>query len=88
MAGGFQAKLAGAGAIQQPACQFSVFDQRAADIGDAFAIERLGAQAAHPMRIVDDGDARREDAKAHFVFEEGDAASDGGAGNSAGEMTQ
>ena len=53
-------QLPGAGAIQQPGGEPAVFDQGAAAVGDAFAVERLGAQAAQAVGIVDDGDAGRE----------------------------
>ncbi len=40
------------------------------------------------MGIVDDGDAGREDFRAHQILEEAHAAGDGGAGDGAGEMPQ
>ena len=81
-------KLPRAGAVQQPGLQHAVLDQGAPRVGDAFAVERLGAQAAHAMRIVDDRDAGREHFLAHPVLQETHAARDGGAGNRAREMTQ
>ena len=50
---------------------------RAAPVGDAFAVERLGAQAAPAVRIVDDVDAGRQTSRcAQLVLEEADAARD------------
>ena len=88
VAGRLQAELLGAGAIEQPGLQHAVLDHRDARVGDAFAVERLGAQAANPVRIVNDGDGGREDLLAHPVLEEADAAGDGGAGNRARQMAQ
>src|SRR6185437_17063350 len=61
-------------------------DDGAAAIGDALAVEGLGAQAAAPVRIVDDGDRCREDALAEAVLEEAGAARDRRAGDGADEM--
>ena len=86
MAGGFQPQLPGAGAVQHPAGEAAFFDKGAALVGDAFAVERLGAQPAQPVRIVNDGNAGGEHLFAHPVFQEADAARDGVAGNRPGEM--
>ena len=51
-----QPELARRAQIEQPGRQHAVVDDGAALVGDAFAVERPRAQAALPVRIVDDGD--------------------------------
>ena len=59
IAGRLQPELPRRGAVEQPAGQHAAVDQLGARaVGDALAVERLGAQAAAAMRIVDDGDRR------------------------------
>ncbi len=86
MAGRGQAQLSGAGTVQQPCRQHARVDQRRALVGDALAVERLGAQPADAVRIIDDPDVRPEHGLAHLVLEEADTAGDGAAGDGADEM--
>src|SRR6202041_1345737 len=46
-----------------------------------FAVERLGAQATLPMRVLDDADRLGEDARAELVLQEAGAARDRRAGD-------
>ena len=86
MAGGGELELPRRAAIQQPGRQHAILDQGALLVGDAFAVERLGAQAARAVRIVDDADALGEDLLAHLVLEEAGAARDRRAVDGADEM--
>ena len=54
--------------------------------GEAVAVERTRAQPARAQRVVDDADARREDALAALVLQEARAPRDRSAVGRAGEM--
>ena len=88
MAGGLKSQLPRAGAIQQPGGELAVIDQGRALIGDTFAIEGLGAQAAPAVRIVHHLDAICEHGLSQPVLEKRDAARDRRARNGTGEMAQ
>ena len=57
MTGGGQAEFARGAAVEQPGHQHAVIDQSEFFAGDAFAVERMRAQAAHAQRVVDDANA-------------------------------
>ena len=86
MAGGFEAELARAGAIEDPRGEHAVAHERAALARHALAVEGMRAQAAPPQRIVDDRDAGREQPLAHAVLEEAGLARDRAAVDGGGEM--
>src|SRR5260221_12838636 len=56
-----EAELAGGTQVEQPGRQHPLVDEGAAAVGDALAVERLGAQSARPGRVVHDGDRLGED---------------------------
>ena len=56
MAGRLQAQLPRRGAVEQPAGQPAAVDQPRRPGRHPLAVERLGAEAAPPVRIVDDDD--------------------------------
>src|SRR5438105_11772774 len=78
MAGGLEAELARRTQIQQPGRQHAFVDDGAAAVGDALAVERLRAQPALAVRVVDDRDRLREDAIAEPVLQKARAARDRG----------
>ena len=81
-----EAELSRRARIEQPAGQHAAVDDVARRGRDAFAVERLGAQAARPARIVGDGDAVGEHGLAHTVLEKTRAARDRRAADRRGEV--
>ena len=86
VAGRDQPEFARGRAIQQPRGQHALVDQRELLHLDAFGVEGLRAQAAHPQGIVDDADVLREQLLAEPVFQEAGLARDRGAVDGADEM--
>src|SRR6185437_9540232 len=81
-------ELARRAQIEQPGRQDTLVDEGAAPIGDALAVEGLGAQPAPLVRVVDDGDALREDGLPELLLEEAGAAGDRRAADRADEMAE
>src|SRR6185437_2275909 len=78
MPGGFETELPRRAQIQEPRRQYALVDDRAAAVGDALAFERLRAQPALPVRVVDDRDRLGENALTEPVLQKACAAGDRG----------
>src|SRR5262249_19744665 len=88
VAGRGEGELAAGTEIEEPGRQHPVFDDGTALVGNALAVERLGAETARAVRIVDDDTAARKDLTAKRVLEEGRLAGNGVAVYGPGEMTK
>ncbi len=88
MAGGRNPELPRRSAVRDPLVDPAVADQLAPGDPDPLAVERMRAQAARPKRVVDHGDAAREDLIAEPVLEETCAAGNARSGDRAGKMIE
>src|SRR5271165_3932537 len=86
MAGGGKTKLAGGRAIEEPGLQDTVLHHGELAAADALAVERPRAQAAPAQRIIDNADARREQALAELVPEKAGLARNRAAVDGASQM--
>src|SRR5262245_41645970 len=64
-----ESEFASGRAVEQPRAQYTVLDQGEPLAGDAFAVERVRAQATPAQWIVDNMNAIREQLGAHLVAE-------------------
>src|SRR4029079_6548929 len=86
MAGGDKVQFARGRAVKQPCRQHAVIDQRQLTAGDTFTIERPRTLSAPAQRIINDANARTEQALVALVLENARLARDGAAIDRRGEM--